>query len=304
MNSTSERFRGGVHSGKCSKAKKTGYASISAAASNTDVHILEVGNRYRGIQCPTTEKKKHFSHQDMLAYVMVKCMMDCPPPFNYTIIVSSRSSKSKTIVDMVSRSVSLMSNFTFIYMLDKSYTVEITCRGWSSSMDFKSLEELMLFVEKLRGPDHVCVVYPYIDSNILDVLKCCNPSRWFMPMTSQVAYISAHPTKTSYNIFPWSAYPAFTGYTIGEGVPELASQVKRGDIRGAVNYYESLISSAPYETSCIDCYTMKAIANAIDDRSESKQRKDKHRLSADSIIALEDLQNRIATVLNNPNASF
>ncbi len=301
MDSTPKRFSKGVHyDGKCGK-NTSGYAAISSAMGRHDVHELDSNMMSSNSSMKTKEKKKAFYNSDILAYLLLKVVCESDFQSVYVILLSSNTFMSSTIEGMVTSMTEAMSTVILVHHTNDEFYVKSISNAGDSTCVFSVGSELVSFFKMVSN--YVCLtvmVYPDVTVEYKSIVSIDNVQFWCVPATRLHVYVSENgDAMYKHNVFPWSRYPNYSGFTIGRGKIRDATTPEKHKFVASFNYYAKMISSVPYRDSCVDCYVLGIVANMIDLMVDRKIVDRSNRLSSSSLEALAELDRKILEIMQS-----
>lgn len=292
---TVSRFKQGVHrKGDCGK-NTNGFAAINSASRNGDLHQLGNIQISSSIMSSSESKKRTFACSDILAYLLMKNISSRGFTNTYMLLLSSGTFISSTVENIVSCISKMHNTVMIVQMIDNEFfismdSMDVHIRHMSSSDN--ELVNLFISMSDLRQAS--VIVYPKMLSSYERIISECQIRSWCTPLSRKEVYVSKHGSGMhTHNVFPWSRFPSYSGFTIGNGFMQRGSLKDRQKYIGSFNFYESMISSVPLHDSCTDCIALQTVAQMISILIELPDDRRNSRLSISSIEALKELEDRI-----------
>ncbi len=309
MDTTSTRFKRGVHkNGECGK-NISGYAAISAAVSTSNVHQLSLGSSPYSVVSTHKEKKRSFLGTDILAFLFLRFIYINKVNDIYVLLLSSETFKSTTIDSMISTISKSTGTVIIVNQDDKS---KFIVKSISSSADnpllksesiceFHDCVGLVRFFKDISSyVDLKAMVYPKVTDVYTKVISVNSNIQWCAMSSSKTVYVSkSNGSKYIHNAFPWSSSPRYSGYTIGCGGIREGNTFDMRRYMGSFNYYEKMISSVPLGSSCVDCHALSTAGKMLDLLHNKRPGSSSHRLSSSSIEALDELNKKLSEIIKS-----
>jgi hypothetical protein len=295
MTDTAQRFEDGVHTKDNCGQNKHGYAAIGVLLKSTDVHRLGRVLTSTSKLTVSHSKKKTFAYSDTLVYIFMKVLLYKGIDNVYILFLSSGSFLSPTMKRIISALSKMMNILVTVQLVESKFTVTVNFAGVESSQVYIHGTDLLKFFSFFTEMDNTfAIVLPTLTPIYKSVITQCKIKHWCVPSSRSEIYVSKSPEGSHFhNVFPWSKYPCYSGFTIGTGSIELGSAAERNRYIGGFNSYELLVSSTPVGNSCTDCSALKHTAKLIRLLIGDTTVRHKHTLSLSSVEALEGLQRMI-----------
>jgi len=298
---TVSRFRDGVHKdGDCRRNKK-GFAAIGSASKNVDLHKLSDNIISSSLMSSSQDKKKTFVCSDILAYLLMKNIMHRGLSNAYILLLSSGSVLSSTVEKMLSSLSDIHNIIIVVQKINTEFLVTMTSMDVHSVYVTDSDDELVRFFLSLNDLNEAsAVIYPKILEPYEKIVSKCQILNWCTPLSRKDVYISKYGFGHYFhNAFPWSRFPSYSGFTIGNGPMRQGSIRDRQRYIGSFNFYESMISSVPLDGSCTDCTALQTIGRMISILIKNPEDRRESRLSTSSIEALKELDERMKNAIRS-----
>jgi hypothetical protein len=292
---TVDRFLHGVHSkGECGR-NVDGYAAISAASQYADLHNLDNYSCSAGVSKRTHSRKRSVTSQDTMVYIVSK-LMEFSPSFCTYLLLFSRETPLFGVLDAILSDMASKGHMIItVETLSRSFILSLRHKATKLSVCISTFEEIHDLLKNLIGTTGViAMIYPIAVREWIDLLNSLKPSIWCLLASKFRAFVSEEgPRAHTQFIFPWSKPGTPIGYTIGTGTIREGSNRERFKFEGKANFYDSMISSVPLESSCADCVAMKHIAQTLSLTFGVSRQQSKRTLSEGSIVALKELSDLI-----------
>jgi len=292
---TISRFKEGVHKkGDCGR-NKNGFAAISSASRSVDLHQLGDTTISSSLISSSEDKKKTFACSDILAYLLMKNIIRYGFTSAYILLLSSGSFISSTVEKILSSVTDMHNMVIIVQMIDSEFFITMNSMNVQSVHVSSSDDELVSFFLSIRDlKDASVIIYPRVLKPYEQIVSKCQIYNWCTPLSRQNVYVSKYKTGTyTHNVFPWSRFPSYSGFTIGNGCMQQGSIKDRQKYIGSFNFYETMISSVPLKNTCTDCIALKTMAKMISILIGNPESSHKTRLSISSIEALKELEERL-----------
>lgn len=292
---TVSRFKEGVHSKQNCGRNRNGYAAITSASQCTDLHKLGKSMMSSSLTASSDDKKKSFACSDTLAYILLKSIYYKGLNTTYILLLSSGPFISTTVTKMLLSIVEMHNLVAIVQKIDREFSVTVMCKGIKLLHTLDSEQSLLSFFLSIKDfEDSSVIIYPKVNDIYREIVVQCKISSWCTPLSRSEVYVSKHDTgEYFHNVFPWSKYPSYSGFTLGNGSMQLGSTADRQRYIGAFNFYESMISSIPLQSSCTDCNALKNMGIMISMLIYDNHKVHKHTVSSSSIEALEEIKRKI-----------
>ena len=300
--STIDRFNQGVHPNNSCDRNRLGYSATISASSKVNLHELQ---NYSLLLCPrptAQHKKRSFHSSDSLAYVFMKCISKLYLDSSCMFLLVSQSVVSPTIQRMIDALVKLSIVVMTVHESNDEVYVSIYTLLHTLSYTMSSECELTKCIQHTDCfHNSVFIVYPSLNEKYIRMIKSCRPKLWCVPAYANEVYISRPGSGIHcHNVFPWSKPSGYHGFTIGSGLIIKGSRMHINRYMGSFNFYSSMISSTPFEDSCIDCYALKISSRMISTLIGTHKPVHRHTISSSSIEVLDDLNRRIQEATKAP----
>lgn len=296
MTSTLQRIENGVHRDGVCGSNVTGFSPVNSLHDGEDFHI--VNNMLQCTSGVSTEKypKVRMLASDTMAYILSKVLRDIDRYSSCTLLLRGGPHMSPCVKSIVSAYASSSAIMFVVYPRNGTYNVATYHRGTVSEVESLSVSKVSRLMSTLSsGVSSMYIAYPELTRDYTTILNSVKECSWCIPSSRYTLHTSELGTRYySHFVFPWSDSSGCTGYTIGYGRIQVASDRQRNIYIGGVGVYESLISCTPYKSSCPDCYEMTRAGLWIRKVTEDKSpRPSKHRMRPVSVIALASLEEKV-----------
>lgn len=177
----------------------------------------------------------------------------------------------------------------------RSFTLTMLYHRNITSCIVDSVEQLHSMIQNLGKPNRlIAMVYPIVLREWISIINIINPMLWCLPASKFKTYISFDGEEFyTHFIFPWSKSGSPSGFTMGHGKLREGKQREQEKFEARANFYDSMVSSTPLDSSCTDCVAMRQVADTISHVFNVKRPSKKRNLSEGSIVALKELEDRI-----------
>ena len=257
--STLERILAGVHSRGACGTNTAGYAAIGAA--NMDPHIMTnypmVAPVSRGVSTP---KVRYSSHESLL-YLLGR-LVESSLRFNvFVLLLSYPMSMCSSLHTFMDSFGSRPPLFIKIHEDVMRYSIEMFHGTLHSSGSLEMNEKNSeLLASMCRDDLNAVVFFPDVSMRLYDLCKSIRPRVWCAPATRRCLWRPLDSgSKFCDMVLPWSYSGNLKCYTIGAGYMRTSTQDEIIQFLGRTNFYNSMISNAPVDGSCVDCRATRRI---------------------------------------------
>lgn len=295
---TVDRFSHGVHyKGECGRNVE-GYAAISAACQYADLHNLDNYSCSSAPSKKTHSRKRSVTSQDTMVYIVSK-LIEFSPSFCTYLLLFSRETPVFGVLDAILSDMASKGHMIItVETLSNSFILSLRHKATKLSVCINTFGEIHDLLRNLVCNTRViAMIYPIAVREWIDLVNSLNPSIWCLLASKFRVFASEEGQQMhTHFIFPWSKAGIPTGYTVGTGMIVEGSKRERFKFERKSNFYDSMISSVPLESSCADCVAMKHIAETLSSIFGISRERPKRNLSEGSIIALKELNDLIKTM--------